>query len=247
MKLLSSIKTTPWMSVAALLLAGLLGWLVAWIVIPVHAPTAVTADKAAALPTPGLTSSGPAAPPTASDAAAHADAVSPSQTLEQLVQKQASISESGRSSAPSLPTSQPPGVQGASRAEIGKPLPPDAREAERARKMKAMRELQTRALADIQAVPPGDSKGLIAAMGRFDAQMQAAGAPAIIDMGKLRKTLEGVEYMQQKKRELIAEAEKVRAADPVKVKALSQEIQLMQETLPRQFIKTDVLQKQMTP
>jgi hypothetical protein len=247
MKLLSSIKTTPWLSVAALLLAGLMGWLIAWIIIPVDTRSAATADKAATLPTSATTSSTPAAPPIALGTTERAEAVSPSQTLEKLVQKQASISESGRATAPILPQPPPTGTPGASRAENGKPVPADAREAERARKMKAMRELQTRTLAEIQAVPPGDTKGLIAAMVRFDAQMQAAGAPAIMDMEKLRKTLDGVEQIQQKNRELIAEAEKGRAADPVKVKALSQEIQQMQQALPRQFIKTDVLQKQMTP
>lgn len=247
MKFMSSIKTTPWLSVAALLLAGLLGWLVAWIVIPVQTPPAMTADKAVALPTPGLASSAPSATASGLGTGGRADALSTNQTLEHLVQKQANISESGRAAVPTPPSPPSTGATGASPAQAGKSLPPDAREAERARKMKVMRELQNRALAEIQAVPPGDTKALIAAVGRFDAQMQAAGAPAIIDMGMLRKSLEGVELLQQKNRELIAEAEKGRAADPAKVKALSQEIQRMQQALPRQFIKTDVLQKQTAP
>ena len=110
-----------------------------------------------------------------------------------------------------------------------------------------MQELQITALTDIQAVKPGDINGLMAAMGRFDAQMQAAGGPALIDMDNLRKTLEGTQRVQRLSSQLVAESEKGRAADPNKVNALTAELRAAQASLPRQFIKADALKKQMTP
>jgi hypothetical protein len=176
-------------------------------------------------------------------------AIASRQTLEQLLQKQNQVSEGAARSATALSSQSPASrsLAAGPSAVAAKAGTLDAKEAARAARMKAMRELQTKALADIQAVPPGDTKGLIAAMGRFDAQMQAAGAPALIDMDNLRKTLEGADRLQQLNRQLVAEAEKGRTADINKVKALQQELQTVRQAMPRQFIKTDVLQKQLAP
>ncbi len=242
------LKSAPWRAVVGLLLAGLLGWLAAWFVIPSGpAPGVGSPGKDAA-----LAARKPATPcqivPDGTSTTLPQDAA-PRQTLEQLLQKQDKVSESAARSATALPNlpAASRALAAGSAASGAKPGAADAKEVARAARMKAMRELQTKALADIQAVPPGDTKGLLAAVGRFDAQMQAAGAPALIDMDNLRKTLEGADRLQQLNRQLVAEAEKGRTADINKVKALSQEIQTLRQGMPRQFIKTDVLQKQMAP
>jgi hypothetical protein len=244
MQVPASIKSTPWRAVAGLLLAGLLGWLAAWFVIPANTGTG-PAGKDAAPAARRPTASGQTVPD--SKVASRPEDAAPRQTLEQLLQKQNQVSEGAARSAIALPTLPPASRSMAAGPSAPTPGSPDAKEAARAARMKAMRELQTKALADIQAVPPGDTKGLMAAMGRFDAQMQAAGAPALIDMDNLRKTLEGADRLQLLNRQLVAEAEKGRTADVTKVKALTEEIQTIRQAMPRQFIKTEVLQKQMAP
>jgi hypothetical protein len=117
--------------------------------------------------------------------------------------------------------------------------------AARAARTRAMLELQSEALAEIRAVPPGDTVKLMAAMERFDTKMRAAGAPSIIDMDKMRKTMEGLNRVQELNRQLVAETEKGRNADPNKIQALAKEVLAAQKQMPQQFIKTDVLQLQM--
>ena len=163
-------------------------------------------------------------------------------TLDQLLKRQDQVSEGASRSIGAPP---PAGNSAAPGAVPDKAATPAAKDAARVARMNAMRELQARALADIQAVPPGDTKKLMAAMERFDAQMRAAGAPSIIDMDNLRKTLEATDRLQLLNRQLVAEAEKGKNADPIKVKALSQDIQATQLAMPRQFIKTNVLNKQL--
>ncbi len=241
MQVPSSLKSVPWRAVVGLLLAGLLGWLLAWFVIP-----------SGPAPTPGAAA--PASPaarapvaPAASAAALPSPDGAPRLSLEQLLQKQDQVSAGAARSAAS-PSSAATGLLGAAPGVAGaKPATAAAKEAERARRMKAMQELQITALADIQAVKPGDINGLMAAMGRFDAQLQATGAPPLIDMDNLRKMLEGTQRVQRLSSQLIAESEKGRAADPNKVNALSAELRTAQAALPRQIIKADALKKQMAP
>jgi hypothetical protein len=233
-------KSLPWRPVAGLVLAGLLGWVAAWL----------TLSSGGA---PGGSASGPAAtssskPKTADQAlsgsagTASPETSSMGKTLDQLLKRQDQVSEGASRSIDAQPQAANPAAPG---AVPNKATTPDAKDAARLARMNAMRELQARALADIQAVPPGDNKKLMAAMERFDAQMRAAGAPSIIDMDNLRKTLDATDRLQLLNRQLVAEAEKGKNADPIKVKALSQEIQATQLAMPRQFIKTNVLTKQL--
>ncbi len=240
MQVPSHLKSAPWRAVVGLLLAGLLGWLLAWFVIPSGpAPTPGAAAPAANVPVAGAPAASGAMSPSADGARRL--------SLEQLLQKQDQVSAGAARSAaaPSAAASGLPGAApGAAGAKSGAAA---AKEVERAKRTKAMMELQATALADIQAVKPGDINGLMAAMGRFDAQLQAAGAPALIDMGNLRKMLEGTQRVQQLSSQLIAESEKGRAADPGKLKALSTELRAAQANLPRQFIKPGALTNQVAP
>lgn len=241
MKLLTPLKTVAWRPVLGLLLAGLFGWLTAWFMLPSGgAPGVSTSGQGDNRGGNQLSKSAPSE--TGSSTTASGTASPQNQALEQLLKRQDQMSQGAASAT--LPQGQN-GSFPTTKPDTAKPVPPDAREAARAEKMRAMRELQTSALADIQAVPPGDTKKLMAAMIRFDAQMQAAGAPSIIDMDNLRKMLESTDKLQQLNRQLIAESEKARGADANKLKALSQEIQAVQLAMPKQYIKTDVLQKQL--
>ena len=238
MKLITSFKSISWRPVAGLVLAGLLGWIAAWLMLPSGgAPAPGASGKA----DPALTHR--QATPTLPDSSApgRPEASPSSPTLEQLLQRQEAISQGAARSATIQPQPGSTGSTGAAPSVPAKPTPSDTL----AEKMKAMQVLQATALADIQAVPPGDTKKMIAAMERFDAQMRAAGAPAIIDMDNLRKMLEASDRIQSLNRQMLAEAEKGRTADASKLKALSQEMQSVQQAMPRQVIKTDVVQKLM--
>ena len=239
MKLLNLLKSTQWRPVAGLLLAGLLGWFAAWFMLPSGHPVSNDSlgktESRARQAAPGPLQAG-------GSAALQAEISSPNQTFEQLLQKQQKISEGAASS--STPQPQPgSSAAGAIASAPTNPLPRDARDAALSEKMKAMQALQATALADIQAVPPGDTKKMMAAMERFDAQMRAAGAPSIIDMDNLRKMLEASDRLQALNRQIVAEAEKGRNSDANKLKALSQEIQKVQQAMPLQIVKADVLQK----
>ena len=241
MKLLTSLKTVAWRPVIGLLLAGLLGWLAAWFMLPTGGSPSGSVSGPG--DNRGANQPSKSAPPLGGSAAPGSGDASPQNpALEQLLKRQEQVSQGAASTA--LPQGQT-GSLSTPKPGTAKPVPPDPKEAARAEKMRAMRELQTSALADIQAVPAGDTKKLMAAMVRFDAQMQAAGAPSIIDMDNLRKMLESTDKLQQLNRQLLAESEKARGADANKLKALSQEIQAVQLAMPKQYIKTDVLQKQL--
>jgi hypothetical protein len=249
MKLPASIATINWRPVAGLFLAGLLGWLLAWFMLPSGSPSvgadgSVAKDKRPAAQAPAVVKPGV----TAGESAANgSSAAQQGQTLDQLLKKQSAISEQAERSAGNLPLQPQPGMSAAAPTPAGKAVPQTATEANRAARIRAMQELQTKTIAEIQSVPPGDTKRMMAAMEHFDAQMRAAGAPSIIDMDKLRKSLEATNRIQELNRQLIAEAEKGRTADANKVRSLNQEILAMQKSMPHQFIKTDALQKQMTP
>jgi hypothetical protein len=236
MTLANSLKSLPWRQVLGLLLAGLLGWLLAFLpgrqgAPPEQAPLVLPAD-----PVPPRAGATPEAPP----------ANGPPASFEQLMQKQAQISEGAQRAqlAPPLPGAS--AAAAGNRAAAAASRPEASREAREAR-TRALIELQNRAIAEIQAIPPGDTRQMLAAMTRYDAQMRAAGVPSVIDLEKLRLTLESTDRMQELGRQLIAESEKGRGADPVRVKALSAEIQAAYKNVPQQFIRNDVLQRQLKP
>lgn len=243
MKLPTFSKTLAWRPVMGLVLAGLLGWMAAWLMFtsgPLLSGAAVS--KTDSTPAHHKTASVPSLPGSESKVSLQPLPAQP--TLEQLLQRQEKISEGATRSTAVPPLAADAGASTPITAAI-RQAKPDVQEAARAEKMKAMRELQTIALAEIQAVPPGDSKKMMAAIERFDAQMRATGAPSIIDLDNIRKMLESSDRLQQLNRLLVTEAEKGRNADAIKVKAWTQEIQTVQQAMPRQFIKPDVLKKQL--
>ena len=241
MKFIASLKATPWRPVIGLLLAGLLGWIAAWFMLPSDR-TAAPSAASQTVSTVTRSQVTPALPGSPDSGRTETAPLSPS--LEQLLQRQEAVSQGAARSVntPTQPQDQPQlGSNAATSAVPVKPTSSDAL----SEKLKAMRVLQTTALADIQAVPPGDTKKMMAAMERFDTQMRAAGAPSIIDMDNLRKMLESSDRIQLLNRQLMAEADKGRSADASKIKTLSQEIQSVQLAMPKQVIKTDVVQKLM--
>jgi hypothetical protein len=232
MNLPESIRSLQWRPIAGLMLAGVLGWLAAWFMLP--GPTG-----ASAVPQPPVQSKALAG----QTSTAAIENLASGRALEQLSRSQSMVSEGAARSVPAAPAA--PGVRSAAPASGAmRPAAPDA--AARAARTKAMLELQASALAEIRSVPPGDTVKLMAAMERFDSKMRAAGAPSIIDMDKMRKTMEGLTKIQELNRQLVAETEKGRNADPNKIQALAKDVVAAQKSMPQQFIKTDVLQQQLT-
>lgn len=199
-----------------------------WLARPAPAPA----------PAPAAAARAPARAPSAPGA--------PADPLQSLLARQSEVSQSmARSMQPGgagLPAPAPAGAAAEPADKPGNAARAAARAQGEAR-MRAMRDIQTKAMAEILAVPPGDTKRMLTAMQHFDAQMRAAGAPALIDMGNLRKMLEGAGKMQELNRQLMAEAEKGRNADVAKIKSLSQDITAIQAAMPRVFIKPEVLQR----
>lgn len=216
------------------MLAGLLGWLAAWFVLP-NGPTG--AGTTGGSPAPQAR---PAAPAGQASPSASAD-LTTGRALEQLSRSQSVVSEGAARSTPIPPIAR----NASSAAPPGAATKPSVTEAARVAKRQAMLELQASALAEIRAVPPGDTKKLMAALERFETRMRAAGAPSIIDMDKMRKTMEGLSRVQELNRQLIAETEKGRSADPTKIQSLGKDLVAAQREMPQQFIKTDVLQQQL--
>jgi hypothetical protein len=235
MTLADSFKSTPWRLVLGLLLAVALGWGLAYLLgrpgaqpeqMPLAPPAVPAVPRSSAMPS--------AAPGSGS-----------LPSFEQLMQKQAQISEGAQRAQVAPPQAGASAAAAGSRTAAAGLRDP-AREARDARS-RALIELHSRALAELQAIPPGDGKKMLAAMTRYDAQMRAAGVPSVIDLEKLRLTLESTDRMQELGRQLIVESEKGRGADPARVKALSAEIQAVQKNIPQQFIRNDVLQRQLSP
>lgn len=235
-----SLKLTSidWRPVVGLLIAGLLGWLSAWFFLPGGAGTPPASHQdapARAQPVDAM----------AKGADLAADAPRSVQSLEQLLQRQEKISQdASRSTGVAPGSASKSSVPGGSAAKpFGKPDVPSAADAARAARMKQLYEIQAKALADLQAVPPGDTKQMMAAMERFEAQMRAAGVPSFIDLDSLRKTLERSSRIQELSKQLTGEAEKGRNADVAKVRALSQELQTVQTAAPPRIIKAEALQQ----
>jgi hypothetical protein len=236
MTLANSFKSTPWRVVLGLLLAGVLGWGLAYLMgrasplpeqMPLERPAVPVLPRSSALP---AAAPGSGSPP----------------SFEQLMQKQAQISEGAQRAQLAPPQAGASSAAAGNRAAVATLRPDAARDARDARS-RALMELHSRAIAELQAIPPGDTKKMLAAMTRYDAQMRAAGVPSVIDVEKLRLTLESTDRMQELGRQLIAESEKGRGADPNRVRALSAEIQAAQKNMPQQFIRNDVLQRQLSP
>jgi hypothetical protein len=236
MTLANSFKSTPWRLVLGLVLAVALGWGLAYLL-----------GRPGAQPEPMPLA--PPAVPAVPRSSAMPSAVPGSGSLpsfEQLMQKQAQISEGAQRAQLAPPQGGASAAAAGSRAAAAGLRPDAARDARDARS-RALIELHSRALAELQAIPPSDGKKMLAAMTRYDAQMRAAGVPSVIDLEKLRLTLESTDRMQELGRQLIVESEKGRGADPARVKALSAEIQAAQKNIPQQFIRNDVLQRQLSP
>jgi hypothetical protein len=197
MTLANSFKSTPWRLVLGLVLAVALGWGLAYLLgrpgaqpepMPLAPPAVPAVPRSSAMPS-AVPGSGPLP------------------SFEQLMQKQAQISE------------------GAQRAQLAPPQGGASAAAAGSR-------------AAAAGLRPDAAR---------DAQMRAAGVPSVIDLEKLRLTLESTDRMQELGRQLIVESEKGRGADPARVKALSAEIQAAQKNIPQQFIRNDVLQRQLSP
>jgi hypothetical protein len=232
MTLPESIRSLQWRPIAGLMLAGVLGWLAAWFLLPSTGASAVPPPPAQPKAIAGQTSPGAT------------ENLASGRALEQLSRSQSLVSEGAARSAPAAPATGVRGAAAPAAPGAMRPTAPDA--AARAARTKAMLELQASALAEIRSVPPGDTVKLMAAMERFDSKMRAAGAPSIIDMDKMRKTMEGLNRIQELNRQLVAETEKGRNADPNKIQALAKDVVAAQKQMPQQFIKTEVLQQQLT-
>ena len=165
--------------------------------------------------------------------------------MQQLMEQQSRLSDSANraSGAASAGAGQaqsplvPPLAPGHSAS------PAEVRGAQQQARMTALRNLQSHTVADILAVPPGDTKKLIAVMDKFNVELREAGAPPVLDMDKLHKMLEGVDRMKALNTQLVAEAMKGRDADTVKVQALSKEIASIQAAMPKQFVNPAVMGK----
>jgi hypothetical protein len=150
-------------------------------------------------------------------------------------------SSSGKTQATLPPGASTPAAMAAQASSV-------TREREKLRKdsdikQRKLKEIQANALTEILAVPPGDTKKIIAVMERFDEQFRAAGAPPVLDMPKLKKTLEAADRIQSVNKLLIAESSKGKAADLGKINGLSQEIMRLQSEMPKQFYNMDELRK----
>ncbi|MFZ4480729.1 MAG: hypothetical protein ACOYNZ_12640, partial [Rhodoferax sp.] len=115
MQVPASIKSLPWRAVVGLLLAGLLGWLAAWLVIPAGPAPGAAGKEASPLARPSASPPGQIAPDGAIGARPEGSA--PRASLEQLLQRQDKLSEGAARSSAALPA-QPAGRQRAAGVEV---------------------------------------------------------------------------------------------------------------------------------
>ena len=214
-------------------------WLLAVVAAVLAVPTWLLLHRA---PQPLLAPAVAPLPP----AAAPAPAAPTANPLEALLARQDQVSNSA-DHALQAKAGTAPGAAGIAAAPTGAAqarlaAQKTAQEARMAR-LRTFHDIQARAMAEISAVPPGDNKRMLDVITRFDAQMRAAGAPAIINIDNLRKMMESSQRMQELNKKLLAEAEKGRAADPVKLRSMSQEMSALQAAMPHQFVNQDVLQR----
>jgi hypothetical protein len=230
-------KKPQWLLVLLLLVAALAGWaLSAWLT-RTPAPTGPSEGR------------GQAQQP-AESASQAAVSASP---LDELMAKQASLSEalqaivgdrarSQASESPQapLPSPAPPSPAG---AEAGSPSRLEDIDRQRA----AILASQRAALDELRRIAPGDTAGMIAAMRKFDREMQAAGAPSLIDMPAFEQAMKTAARMQEIGLALAAEAKKGRDIDTDRIQRLTNEMVVLQNSMPTQFIKEDVLRRSMAP
>lgn len=236
-------------TVAGLILAAGGGMLLAWLVLPRQEAPVPLAPPAPALAANGVASTGsaPAALPT-QPSAAQGQAANAS--FEELMRRQA---EHRAKAAEALKQAQSLGVDPKTgQASSGHPAPGAMREYGKAeenqrRKLQQLTELQRKTIEEIQSIPPNDTKRMLAAVAKFDAAMQAAGMPSVINLEQLRVTMEASNRMQQLSRELTAEADKGKNADAARMSSLSREIQSLQKSTTGSIVKHDALARLTQP
>lgn len=169
----------------------------------------------------------------------------PASPLQDLQARQAEVSRAAAAGLvpPGAPGAHAPGA--ALEAPSGGPARDNDAQQKRMARLQAVREIQAKTMAELAAVPPGDNKRLYEVLARFDSQLRAAGVPPILEMDKLRKVFDGADRIQDLNRQLLAEAQKGKAADPARLRDLSSQLSAIQTQIPRQFIRADVMEKAM--
>lgn len=239
-----------WLAVASLAIAALMGWMVARWLLPtateakVEVPSLRRIDNMSKT-APKLDGSGfPTEPFQPQSSAATKTSPPERDSLQDLLDRQQALSDAA------LPTER--GERQPNEALAKKPSETqqrqtDQRTAERERRRQAIQEMQAIALAEIGRVKAGDTQSLMAALRKFDRNMQAAGAPALIDLPNVEMAMRTAARMQELSAQLTQEAQKGKSVDAAKIKTVTDEMAKLQETMPRSFIKEDALRKTMQP
>lgn len=166
--------------------------------------------------------------------------------LAELMSRQAELSRQGPAPRGDTGGTGGTGVPGA--ADPGLPLGPGVpRGAVLDSQRQAILDLQAQAMAEIRAVRPGETQKLIKAMENFDARMRQAGAPPLIDMDGLRKTLYAADRIQTLNQALVSEVNRGRDADPQKLQSLSDQLATAQKALTNHIVKPEVLSGLLKP
>lgn len=248
-RFMTSLKHS-WLAVASLAIAALMGWIVARWLLPtateakVEVPSLRRIDNMSKT-APKLDGSGfPTEPLQPKSSAATKTSPPERDSLQDLLDRQQALSDAA------LPTER--GERQPNEALAKKPSEPqqrqtDQRTAERERRRQAIQEMQAIALAEIGRVKAGDTQSLMAALRKFDRNMQAAGAPALIDLPNVEMAMRTAARMQELSAQLTQEAQKGKSVDAAKIKTVTDEMAKLQETMPRSFIKEDALRKTMQP
>jgi hypothetical protein len=254
-KLTNSPKMSALRSIALLVAVAVLGWLSAKYLLPEAVD--VSGVPAGALERPAgasaIEAAGPAEPANPGRArdpdaqATQAPAGAPGNRLDELLRKQNEISLKADQAASSPKGTEAVGAKAAGAAPPAEDSSASAGADAQTQRQRALMALQTEALAQIQAVRPGDTQGLIKAMESFDAKMQQAGAPALLDLDGVRKTLLAADRIQQLNAALVAEASKGREVDPQKIKSISAQLNEAHKSLSNPIVKPEVLKDLMRP
>ncbi len=101
------------------------------------------------------------------------------------------------------------------------------------------------AVSEIMKAGPGDTKKIIGAMEKLDAQMREAGMPSIIDMPKFRQMIIGADRLQEISKRLQEESQKGQQADAARIQSLLKELAAVQAAMPRTPYDTAALEKVM--
>lgn len=247
----AQLRVRGWLLAVLVLMLALASWLVLRPAPNAQAPQPGSAAAGAAAT--GRHDAAGAALPGAPSAAAGAVGTGaglaqpgmPASPLQDLQARQAEVSRAAAAGLvpPGAPGAQAPGAAPA--APDGAPARDNEAQQRRMARLQALREIQAKTMAELAAVPPGDNKRLYEVLARFDSQLRAAGVPPILEMDKLRKVFDGADRIQDLNRQLLAEAQKGKAADPARLRDLSSQLSAIQTQIPRQFIRADVMEKAM--